>query len=422
MHCPDAFAEAGAEIVESALGFGWTALAGSSWEEAGPVDGNDSVVDTLTRMRHGQERAWGAGGLEVPIRQICRLPCFARFVCHVAGSLSRLHEVYNGGLATYRRLNGLRSQSHPMPDLGRVEDGEGRTLLEVPFWVWKAGDRERRPLYLMMDGCGTRLFDIVDGESKQIAVMRDQPCDWAVWHRLLTDLDQLGIRVRPRALMTTLFLRTFLADVFIHGIGGAKYDEVTDHLIREWLGLTREPEFLTVSGTLRLPVDVPDPSPQEATVIRRRLRELQYNADRFADAPDLIEQKKQLVAEQHTASEKFQKSGERDGRRNFERYRAIQSINDALAKRVSGLREALEMELTSVQRDLSRAELLRSREFPWVIYPEAMLRDWLLDSAREISRGDAAETRAAKTTAGDTRAAKTTAADTRAAKATADCG
>ena len=40
-------------------------------------------------------------------------------------------------------------------------------------------------------------------------------------------LQTRGIKLRSRALTTTMFVRLFLADAFLHGIGGAKYDEVT---------------------------------------------------------------------------------------------------------------------------------------------------------------------------------------------------
>ena len=41
-------------------------------------------------------------------------------------------------------------------------------------------------------------------------------------------LPSRGIRLRTRALTTTLFARYVLGDLFVHGIGGAKYDELGD--------------------------------------------------------------------------------------------------------------------------------------------------------------------------------------------------
>ena len=42
----------------------------------------------------------------------------------------------------------------------------------------------------------------------------------------LGDLPGLGIRLRTRALTTTMYARFLIGDLFVHGIGGAKYDEL----------------------------------------------------------------------------------------------------------------------------------------------------------------------------------------------------
>ena len=54
-------------------------------------------------------------------------------------------------------------------------------------------------------------------------------------------------------MITTLFARLFLGDLFMHGIGGAKYDQVTDSLVERFFGV-KPPGFMTLTATLRLPV------------------------------------------------------------------------------------------------------------------------------------------------------------------------
>ena len=44
----------------------------------------------------------------------------------------------------------------------------------------------------------------------------------------LADWGRRGVKIRSRALITTLWARLVLGDLFLHGIGGAKYDQVTD--------------------------------------------------------------------------------------------------------------------------------------------------------------------------------------------------
>ncbi len=69
-------------------------------------------------------------------------------------------------------------------------------------------------------------------------------------------LEARGIKVRSRALTTTLYARLFLADLFVHGIGGGKYDELTDELIQGFFEC-EPPIYLVFSATRWLPLPRP---------------------------------------------------------------------------------------------------------------------------------------------------------------------
>src|SRR5262249_56991840 len=75
------------------------------------------------------------------------------------------------------------------------------------------------------------------------------------------ELGRAGFKVRSRALTNTLFARLFLADLFIHGIGGAKYDELTDEIIRRFYGFA-PPAYMVLSATLRLPFPIFPATPE----------------------------------------------------------------------------------------------------------------------------------------------------------------
>ena len=55
----------------------------------------------------------------------------------------------------------------------------------------------------------------------------------------LQEFRSRGVKIRSRALITTLWARLVLGDLFLHGIGGAKYDQVTDLLIERFSGCRR---------------------------------------------------------------------------------------------------------------------------------------------------------------------------------------
>ena len=51
------------------------------------------------------------------------------------------------------------------------------------------------------------------------------------------EVEEAGISLAPKAVTLTLFARVFLADLFLHGVGGARYDEVTDGIMRRMYGI-----------------------------------------------------------------------------------------------------------------------------------------------------------------------------------------
>src|SRR5205085_2488393 len=60
------------------------------------------------------------------------------------------------------------------------------------------------------------------------------------------------LRLSPRALMLTMFLRLFVVDQFIHGIGGGQYDQVTDRIIASHFQMP-SPRFAVATATMHLP-------------------------------------------------------------------------------------------------------------------------------------------------------------------------
>ena len=50
-----------------------------------------------------------------------------------------------------------------------------------------------------------------------------------------SDLDSADVELHPQAVLTTLLMRRFVCDLFIHGTGGARYDRITEAWAEAWL-------------------------------------------------------------------------------------------------------------------------------------------------------------------------------------------
>jgi hypothetical protein len=162
--------------------------------------------------------------------------------------------------------------------------------------------------------------------------------------------------------------------LFLHGIGGAKYDQVTDQIVRLFFGF-EPPEFATISATLRLPIahEVADFS--DFGQWQRRLRELRYHPEQFvqtngdgsATAEELIAAKRRWVNLQKTPDNAD------------ERHRGIVSANEALQPFVVGQREQIERERDALQQRRRGEGILRSRDYSLCLYPrqhfETLLRE-----------------------------------------------
>jgi hypothetical protein len=307
----------------------------------------------LSQSRHRLEADWGLNTLESPLSAVCRTAPFARFVAFLLGDLPRFCEVHNGAVHEYRRAHGLRSRTHPVPDL--AQDGPWR---EAPLWVWSDASPARRRLFARR--VSPHEVELTDrGEWRLTLPLSEGNVDAAV-ERLL-ELTDRGIKLRTRALTTTLYARLFLGDLFLHGIGGAKYDELTDVLIRRFFGFT-PPGFYAVTATMLLPIRRPAVSPDDIRRIDRLLRELRYHPEQHLDGlgPDAaghVETKRQWLA------------AAGPGVPARRRHLGIESANAALQPFVEPLRRRLEEERRLLLDELRKERLLASREFSFCLFP-----------------------------------------------------
>jgi hypothetical protein len=325
----------------------------------------DNLGQCIAQARHQMESTWGLATLEVPLSVVCQTEEFRWFTVHLLTHLPRLHAIYNSALGQYRQAARIRSRSHPVGDLARRDQ-----WLEAPLWVWDAGQPQRRPLWVRRRGQQLLLSDGVT-PPWPLDARPDGDGGWAVDQ--LGQLAQRGIVLRPRALITTMYARLLLGDLFVHGIGGAKYDQLTDMLIQRFF--EREPPgFLTVSATLLLPVARPQVGREDLRRAEQQLRELRFHPERHLDGvrPGLDPQVSELVAEKRRWIQTHPPRGA--GRA---RHEAIERVNQALAPRVRIARERLLQERDDIRTLLKHHSILASREYAFCLFPESYLQSAL---------------------------------------------
>ncbi len=289
----------------------------------------------FAQSRHQLEADCELETLELPQSVICTQAVFQVFVQHLVVHRERFWNIYNGAIRDYRRNHHLRSASHPAPELRKLDDA-----CELPFWTWGRDS-------------GTK------------------PTTWIV-RDADRDVDLNKVVLRTKALATTLFARVFLGDLFVHGLGGGMYDQVTDQIIREFYGI-EPPRYAIVTGTLRLPCDRTGITAHDLQQHTMRRWAMLHHPETFIDtataSPEvrsLIEEKRRWVAIAPTNANAA------------ERCRAIRAINVKLRESLAAAFEQWPREHQQLEDQLAADEVLGSREYPWPWYPRETLEKFLL--------------------------------------------
>jgi hypothetical protein len=313
--------------------------------------------ERFAAARRGVERRWGVVQCEAPMSRVCQTEAFAVFACSILNDLPRFQASYNQTVQEYRRTHRIRSHRHPVPDL--AEDGD---WLEAPFWAWRRGQGRRSRLFVRPSGANWELR--VAGE-----VWPSMPaCCLGSWQAL----EARGFKIRSRALTTTMFARLFLADLFLHGIGGGIYDELTDRILERHFAIT-PPAYLTVSATLLLPfARFPGAVDRQRDLTRHR-RDFIYKPERFIERNAMTEP---LI---QAKEDWIRRSGATHADR-AERFERIRALNDRLADHVRPDREHLEREIEEVDRQVAWHETVSRRDFAFCLYPENMLRSYFVNT------------------------------------------
>lgn len=319
----------------------------------------DNLAELVTLARRRYEASAGTGYLEAPITAIARTRGWARFVADLALSAERFSADYNADLAEYRRIARVRSAAQPFPDLAREPH-----RFELPLWrVDRAG---RRPVFAEpLAGGGARLAD-------EAGVIAELPADpEAAIDALLAS----PAVVAPKAVALTLFLRLFASDLFIHGIGGGRYDRVTDGVIRRYYGV-EPPAFVVASMTMYLPLGAHVVGPEEVSEAKERVNRLTHNPDTLLDEVDFDDpaERERAIALSAEKARLVAAIAQPDADRKTLGLR-IKAVNAELAELLAPLREELEQRLELLEAQTAASEILTDRTYPFCFWDPREIAD-----------------------------------------------
>jgi len=339
----------GERFERSMLGVYFAAFAGA--------DDAEDFADQSVAGRSAVERCFGISLLE---RRVSRSWCCPLLV-EMFRRTSRFFECYNSALADYRRAQGIRGTRRPIPDLLREAD-----RLELPIWVMH-GDAPRRRLFVEIQAERLHLF----ADRRPVGVIPVEALKR--WESARQHLDALeGVAFRPRALPLMLWARMLLADLFVHGIGGAKYDRITDLLIERYFGVA-PPPMACVSATLRLDLPRSGVSVELRRELQHAWRDLHYNPQRHLPMEEAIAGLADARARAVERSRRLHNEHVRDRARRRAVFHEIRSLNRRMVEARPQIRQALQERIRRVQQELKEDQVAAGREYFFALFDRGSL-------------------------------------------------
>ncbi len=311
---------------------------------------------------------------------------FYHFVSQWLLNLPELNDDYNQSLNEYRKKYGITHDLSPMPNL-KFEDW----WFEIPFWgvsrnqrqsLWAKNDGKH--IILKIKGGGEGTYSLAVGDLEQ-------------------ELSVLNLSVWPKAIPQTLFCRMYLCDFFVHGTGGAVYEEVGDMLFTKYFKL--KPLSYGVATATYL-VD-PEGSRGLEAVASHEEKILWWERA-LAKNPEYLFTKKEawvkeLPSFMHPAFKKCLNNAylrvlaESKGKwlaalqnptYKVEASNKIKEINSVLYEGLKEAIQALENALLDIEKVRQPREVLSFREYPFFCYPPEMFTE-MKEKIRETAHQDA---------------------------------
>jgi hypothetical protein len=317
-----------------------------------------TMADLVTDLQAVLNAPFGADDvLYLPVSQLSATDAFLDFAVSAMSNAMYFAQCYNDAVARCRPGRHGRLVIPPLA----LDAARGQT--ELPFWLVRS-EGDRASLHVQLRSAGVLSLGATAGEAGPL----DAGSAQGKAEQLRQLLASHRWMLRPKAVTLTLFLRLHLVDWFVHGTGGARYEPITDHLLRDYYGM-RPPHYGVVTCTATLPRCSCGPPTREPGSLRHQLHHLRHNPEPCLPAPAcqdgpierLVRAKNRYIA--CAADPRLPDSGHKTA------WECIARINQQLCKHAGRAIADLEAALAQSRQESAARAVCESREYFFGLFP-----------------------------------------------------
>lgn len=325
----------------------------------------NSIADLLTYLQSVLNVALGLNIIYLPVSKLSQSDAFINYVISIMLDTPSFAKTYND--AVTKQICESRINRRDIVQRLKLDKTAG--LTELPFWLLLPNGK-RTSLYVVSKKTdkiriGTASAALGELDSARMSGKAEQ---------LKNMLHQLNYVLRPKAVSLTLFVRLYLADWFVHGIGGSLYEPVTDYIIENYYRI-EPPRFgvATCTQTLPLPNTIASPAAR-ISQLKHELHNIKHNPEKYIDASMLEEEP--VVSLLRAKREKIEQATDRylpAGLRKSA-WSSLLRINQSLSEYARNTIKAVENKIAELEKNKISQEVCNYREYFFGLFPENSLR------------------------------------------------
>lgn len=324
----------------------------------------NNIADLITYFQGVLNVALGLDMAYLPVSKLSQSSAFINFVISIILDAASFATTYNDAIA--KQIN--ESKINTGETIRRLILDKATGLTELPFWLLLPNGKHTS-LYVTSNKTNkirisTASTELGNLDSGYISGKTDQ---------LKNILERLGYRLRPKAVSLTLFVRLFLADWFVHGIGGALYEPATDYIIENYYRM-KPLRFGVATCTMILPLPDAIAFPNNSiSQLKHKLHNIKHNPEKYIDesvlkrepAASLLQAKKERIAQAKDRSLPcvLRKSA----------WSSLSIINQKLFEYAKDTVKILDKRIAELRKNAISQEVCNYREYFFGLFPEKKL-------------------------------------------------
>lgn len=323
-----------------------------------------SIADLITYFQSMLNFKLGLNMIYLPISKLSESEAFIDFAISIILDAFRFARTYNK--AIIKQL--CSSEINRRDTIPHLRFDRTKKSIQLPFWLQSTnGKRTSLCVSLERDnrieiGNDTNVFDRLDSSSR--IGKADQ---------LRNMLQRLGYRLRPKAVSLTAFIRLYLVDWFVHGVGGSLYEPVTDYVIENYFG-TRQLKYGVATCTQTLPqFDSVTSFSESISQLRHELQNMKHNPERYIDESVLNQEP--IASLLHAKKDKIAQTKSRSAPTSLRNaaWKSLRQINESLSKYTEKAERKIERKILECEKDKVSRKVCNCREYFFGLFSESKL-------------------------------------------------